>query len=142
MSEIDDLRRRVARLENALAGFDQWTLPGLCTPCVPRLGVKGDGTALNIGTYDYTVTDYGVPPGVRAVWVYVLTKWTTASATSTLSVFSPADAAGSYLRADATVSGAFQIQAGPVPVSNNKILVKVEGANTAGTYIFITGYVR
>jgi hypothetical protein len=142
MSEIDDLRRRLARLENALAGFDRWTLPGLYVPYNPRIAVIGDGSALAVGTHDYTVTSYGVPGGVRSVSLIAMAKWASASATSYMDVLTGGSVTEVYGRVAANAANTYNFSSVNVPVIDNQVRVKVAGANTSGTYILFGGYYR
>lgn len=141
MSEIDDLRRRVARLESAWAGFERSTLPGLYVPCNPRLSIL-DGSALDVGTYDYLVTSYGVPAGVSAVVLIVGAKWAAAGTTRSVQLLAYGSTTEVYGQITGLAADTYQFATSIVPVVQNKVRVKVDVANTTSAYLLVTGYIR
>lgn len=99
-----------------------------------------DGDAKNIGTYDLNLnTVFGVPTGVKVVFVKASAKWAAASDGSFMEIFYGVNFRGLLMRA---LVANMNIDAyGPILVpSNGVIRVEVGGANALSVILEIEGY--
>lgn len=145
-AKIKDANVTVAKLAVGTAGYHLiTTAAGVVawaqTPVVARYtSTAWDGDAKNIGTYDLNLnTVFGVPTGVRGVFVKASAKWAAASNGSFMEIFYGVNYRGLVMRA---IVANMEIDAyGLVLVPSTGIMrVEVGGANTTLTIVEIEGY--